>query len=94
MATRLKEEVRSVIRYSLPRHVPAAEFDRQLDEVYGEVTSHQVAAEGCSDFTSCRVVTMDSEGCGRPSKSRSASGGQCWNIRHTGQIWRRVIFTL
>jgi len=94
MATRLKSEVRSVIRLSHAEHVPAAESHRQIIEVYGkEVTSRQNVAEGCSDFKSCRVGTMDNEGCGRPSKSRNASDGQLLSIRHTGQIWRRVIFT-
>jgi hypothetical protein len=94
MATRLKVEIRSAIRFSHARHTSAAEIRRQLVEVYGkEVTSHQSVAEWCSDFKSCQVGTMENEGCGRTSKSRSVSGGQLWNIRHTGQIWRQVIFT-
>jgi len=93
MANRLKWEVRSVIRLSHAEHVSAAESHRQIIEVYGEeMTSRQSVAEGCSDFKS-KVETMGNEGCGRPSKSHSASGGQFLNIRHTGQIWRRVIFT-
>jgi len=76
------------------KHVSAAEIHRQIVEVYGEeVTSCQSVEEGCSDVKSSRVGTMDNEGCCRPSESRSASGGQLWNIRHTGHIWSAVIFT-
>jgi len=94
MATRLKGEVRSAIRFSHARHTSAVEILRQLVEVNGkEVTSRQSVMEGYSDFKSWRVGTMENEGCDRTSKSRSVSGGQFWNIRHIGQIWRRVIFT-
>jgi hypothetical protein len=59
MVTRLKEEVRSVIRFSHARRVSAGEIHRQLAEVCGEeVTSRQSVAEGFSDFKSCRVGTM------------------------------------
>jgi hypothetical protein len=87
MATRLKGDVRSVIRFSHARHTSAAEIRCQLVEVYGEaVTSRKSVAEGCSDFKSCQVGTIKNQGCGRTSKSHSVSGGQFWNIRHTGQI--------
>jgi hypothetical protein len=75
-------EIRSVIRFSHARHVSADEIHRKLVEVYGkEVTNRQSVAEGFSDVKSGRIGTMDNEGRGRPSKSRSASCGQSFNIR-------------
>jgi hypothetical protein len=89
MATRLKWEIRSVIRLSHAEHVSAAESHRQIIEVYGEeVTSRQSVAEGCSDFKLWRKGVQTSNCGGRLFRLQIVAEG-CSDFK----VWRKGVQT-